>query len=111
MPQHNVTQRVQLGFDSLLTLPSIYVNRMYFDFSLTYVGAGIICPHIVNFSVLLGAILSWGLMWPLISNNEGDWYPAGLKSSDFRGLYGYKVISTMSIIMSELKVLLLKYTV
>jgi uncharacterized oligopeptide transporter (OPT) family protein len=67
------------------------MNRMYFDFSLTYVGTGIICPHIVNVSVLLGAILSWGLMWPLISNHEGDWYPAKLSGHDFRGLYGYKV--------------------
>lgn len=29
-------------------------------------------------------------MWPLISNKEGDWYPSGLSSTDFRGLYGYK---------------------
>lgn len=66
---------------------------MYFDFSMTYIGAGIICPHIVNISVLLGAIVSWGLMWPLIANHEGDWYPAGLGASNFRGLYGYKVPS------------------
>lgn len=64
---------------------------MYFDFSLTYVGVGLICPHIVNVSVLLGAIISWGMMWPLIGNRAGDWYPAGLKSTNFRGLYGYKV--------------------
>lgn len=69
---------------------------MYFDFSMTYIGAGLICPHIVNISVLLGAIVSWGLMWPLIQNHEGDWYPAGLKSYDFKGLYGYKVISPVS---------------
>lgn len=79
-------------------MPLISVDRMYFDFSLTYVGAGIISPHIVNVSVLLGAIVSWGLMWPLISNHEGDWYPAGLKSTDFRGLYGYKVTLTMCVI-------------
>jgi hypothetical protein len=30
-------------------------------------------------------------MWPLISNHEGDWYPAKLSGHDFRGLYGYKV--------------------
>lgn len=69
---------------------------MYFDFSMTYIGAGLICPHIVNVSVLLGAIVSWGLMWPLIKNHEGDWYPADLKSYDFKGLYGYKVTSAVS---------------
>ncbi len=57
---------------------AMYKNSLYFNFSLTYVGAGMICPHIVNVSLLLGAILSWGLMWPLIRNHQGNWYPAGL---------------------------------
>lgn len=65
--------------------------RFYFDFSPTYVGCGLICPHIVNCSVLLGAIISWGFLWPLISQHAGDWYPADLGSNDFKGLYGYKV--------------------
>lgn len=30
-------------------------------------------PHIVNWSMLLGAILSWGIMWPLIEQRAGDW--------------------------------------
>jgi uncharacterized oligopeptide transporter (OPT) family protein len=66
-------------------------GRFYFDFSMTYIGVGMICPHIVNCSVLLGAIISWGIMWPLISAQEGKWFPANLPSSDFGGLYGYKV--------------------
>lgn len=65
--------------------------RFYFDFSPTYVGCGLICPHIVNCSVLLGAIISWGFLWPLISQHAGDWYPADLGNNDFKGLYGYKV--------------------
>lgn len=65
--------------------------RFYFDFSPTYVGCGLICPHIVNCSVLFGAIISWGVLWPLISQRAGDWYPADLGSNDFKGLYGYKV--------------------
>lgn len=65
--------------------------RFYFDFSPTYVGCGLICPHIVNCSVLLGAIISWGFLWPFISQHAGDWYPADLNSNDFKGLYGYKV--------------------
>lgn len=66
--------------------------RLYFDFRLTYVGCGLICPHIVNCSVLLGAIISWGFLWPFISTKAGDWYPEGLGSNDFKGLYGYKVL-------------------
>jgi len=65
--------------------------RFYFDFSPTYIGCGLICPHIVNCSTLLGAIISWGFLWPYISTKAGDWYPANLGSNDFKGLYGYKV--------------------
>jgi hypothetical protein len=35
--------------------------------------SGMICPHVVNWSMLLGAILSWGLMWPLMKKKEGYW--------------------------------------
>ena len=65
--------------------------RFYFDFSPTYIGCGLICPHIVNCSVLFGAIISWGFLWPFISAHAGDWYPSGLDSNNFKGLYGYKV--------------------
>ncbi|KAK6135092.1 hypothetical protein DH2020_031155 [Rehmannia glutinosa] len=69
--------------------------KFYFDFSPTYVGCGLICPHIVNCSVLLGAIISWGFLWPFVSQKAGDWYPADLGSNDFKGLYGYKVSEVM----------------
>lgn len=75
--------------------------RFYFDFSPTYVGCGLICPHIVNCSCLLGAIISWGFFWPLISQRAGDWYPAGLESNDFKGLYGYKVLHLFYILTSK----------
>lgn len=39
-----------------------------FDFGLIYIGVGMICPHIVNASMMAGAIFSWGIMWPLISS-------------------------------------------
>ncbi|RWW60531.1 hypothetical protein BHE74_00032463, partial [Ensete ventricosum] len=67
--------------------------RFYFDFSATYVGVGMICPYIVNLSLLLGAILSWGIMWPLISNQKGHWYPADTGKDSLNGLQGYRVIS------------------
>ncbi|KAH9743417.1 putative metal-nicotianamine transporter YSL6 [Citrus sinensis] len=72
----------------------------YFDFSPTYVGCGLICPHIVNCSVLLGAIISWGFLWPFISQHAGDWYPADLGSNDFKGLYGYKVAFSLSVFIA-----------
>ncbi|THG12490.1 hypothetical protein TEA_022995 [Camellia sinensis var. sinensis] len=43
-------------------------NTFYFDFSMTYVGTGMICSPIVNISTLLGAVISWGIMWPLMGD-------------------------------------------
>lgn len=90
------------GFDNFPTLGlTLFKNTFYFDFSPTYVGCGLICPHIVNCSVLFGAIISWGILWPLISQRAGDWYPADLGSNDFKGLYGYKVFIAISLILGD----------
>ncbi|KAJ7972146.1 Oligopeptide transporter [Quillaja saponaria] len=90
------------GFDNFPSFGlTLFKNTFYFDFSPTYVGCGLICPHIVNCSVLFGAILSWGFLWPLISKHAGDWYPADLGSNDFKGLYGYKVFISISLILGD----------
>ncbi|KAL0351164.1 UNVERIFIED_CONTAM: putative metal-nicotianamine transporter YSL6 [Sesamum radiatum] len=90
------------GFDNFPSLGlTLFKNTFYFDFSPTYVGCGLICPHIVNCSVLLGAIISWGFLWPFISQRAGDWYPADLGSNDFKGLYGYKVFVAISLILGD----------
>ncbi|PON95406.1 Oligopeptide transporter [Trema orientale] len=90
------------GFDNFPSLGlTLFNNTFYFDFSPTYVGCGLICPHIVNCSVLLGAIISWGFLWPFISQHAGDWYPADLGSNDFKGLYGYKVFIAISLILGD----------
>ncbi|GMI88657.1 YELLOW STRIPE like 7 [Hibiscus trionum] len=90
------------GFASFPTFGlKAYENRFYFDFSSTYVGVGMICPYIINISVLLGGILSWGLMWPLIEKREGDWYPAGLSPSNMHGIQGYKVFIAIAMILGD----------
>eukprot|EP01018_Ginkgo_biloba_P009321 Gb_40333 [translate_table: standard] len=76
-------------------------QKFYFDFSMTYVGAGMICPHIVNLSLLLGAVVSWGLMWPLIKNRKGEWYPADLPDSSMRALQGYRVFVSIALILGD----------
>ncbi|KAL4597294.1 hypothetical protein ACB092_12G223400 [Castanea dentata] len=78
-----------------------YDSKFYFDFSTTYVGVGMICPHIINISLLVGGILSWGLMWPLIEDRKGDWYPADLSSGSFSGLEGYKVFIAIALILGD----------
>ncbi|XP_043705993.1 probable metal-nicotianamine transporter YSL6 isoform X2 [Telopea speciosissima] len=90
------------GFDNFPSLGlEAFKQTFYFDFSPTYVGCGLICPHIVNCSLLLGAIISWGFLWPFISKHAGDWYPADLGANDFKGLYGYKVFIAISLILGD----------
>lgn len=76
-------------------------NSFYFDFSMTYVGAGMICSHLVNLSLLLGAVLSWGVMWPLIGGLKGKWFPSSLPESSMKSLNGYKVFISIALILGD----------
>ncbi|KGN49985.1 metal-nicotianamine transporter YSL1 [Cucumis sativus] len=76
-------------------------QTFYFDFNSTFVGAGMICSHLVNLSLLLGAILSYGLMWPLLDLLKGDWYPDNLDENDMKSLYGYKVFLSVALILGD----------
>ncbi|XP_058086071.1 metal-nicotianamine transporter YSL2-like isoform X2 [Magnolia sinica] len=83
-----------------------FKQTFYFDFSLTYVGAGMIISHmtsshVTNLSLLLGAVISWGIMWPLIRKVEGDWYPESLPESSMRSLQGYKVFIAIALILGD----------
>ncbi|PUZ49480.1 hypothetical protein GQ55_7G329400 [Panicum hallii var. hallii] len=78
-----------------------YRQKFFFDFSATYVGVGMICPYLVNASVLLGGVVSWGIMWPLIEQKKGDWYPANLKPSSLRGIVGYRVFVSIALILGD----------
>ncbi|KAK4802422.1 hypothetical protein SAY86_000625 [Trapa natans] len=76
-------------------------QTFYFDFSMTYVGAGMICSHLVNVSLLLGAVISYGLMWPLINRLKGDWFSDDLQESSMRSLYGYKAFISVALILGD----------
>ncbi|KAL4317294.1 probable metal-nicotianamine transporter YSL7 [Arachis ipaensis] len=90
------------GFQAFPTLGlKAFENKFFFDFSAIYVGVGMICPYIINISVLLGGILSWGVMWPLIKNKEGDWYPKGLGESSLHGIQGYRVFIAIAMILGD----------
>ncbi|XP_009798435.1 probable metal-nicotianamine transporter YSL7 [Nicotiana sylvestris] len=78
-----------------------YENRFYFDFSATYVGVGMICPYLINISLLVGAILSWGIMWPLIQDRKGHWYPANQSDSSLHGIQGYRVFIAIAMILGD----------
>ncbi|KAL7231133.1 hypothetical protein ACSBR2_009409 [Camellia fascicularis] len=91
------------GFSSFPTFGlKAFENRFYFDFSATYVGVGMICAHLINVSLLLGAILSWGIMWPLIYNQRGHWWqPADLSQSSLHGLQGYRIFIGIAMILGD----------
>ncbi|KAE9608841.1 hypothetical protein Lal_00020550 [Lupinus albus] len=76
-------------------------NTFYFDFSMTYVGAGMICSHLVNLSLLLGAVVSWGIMWPLIKAQKGEWFSASISESSMKSLNGYKVFISIALILGD----------
>lgn len=60
-----------------------------------------ICSYLVNLSLLFGAVLSWGLMWPLMRHKKGNWYPATLSQSSMKGLNGYKVFISIALILGD----------
>uniref|UniRef100_A0A0D9W7R1 Uncharacterized protein n=1 Tax=Leersia perrieri TaxID=77586 RepID=A0A0D9W7R1_9ORYZ len=76
-------------------------QTFFFDFSLTYVGAGMICSHLVNLSLLLGAVLSWGIMWPLIGKQKGNWYSAKASESSMTSLFGYKSFLCIALLVGD----------
>ncbi|KAI3783848.1 hypothetical protein L1987_42936 [Smallanthus sonchifolius] len=78
-----------------------YANSFYFDFSMTYIGAGMICSHLVNLSLLVGAVLSYGVMWPLIGDRKGGWFSSGLPESSMKSLNGYKVFISIALILGD----------
>ncbi|KAD3640612.1 hypothetical protein R6Q59_003337 [Mikania micrantha] len=90
------------GFSSFPSLGlKAYEHKFFFDFSATYVGVGMICPYLINVSLLVGAIISWGLMWPLIELRKGDWYPADLESGSLHGIQGYRVFIGIAMILGD----------
>lgn len=60
-----------------------------------------ICSHLVNASLLLGAVISYGLIYPLTDRRRGDWFPNNLEESNMKGLYGYKVFLSIALILGD----------
>ncbi|KAK6789833.1 hypothetical protein RDI58_013633 [Solanum bulbocastanum] len=93
------------GFANLHIFGSqAYAKRLYFDFSSTYVGVGMLCPYMVNISLLTGAIASWAFMWPMIEVKKGDWYSVHLFATSLHDSllgcrWGYAGIAVVSIIV------------
>ncbi|EAY73213.1 hypothetical protein OsI_01084 [Oryza sativa Indica Group] len=77
-----------------------YKEKFYFDFSASLVGVGMICPHLINFSMLLGSISSSGFIWPALQAKQGEWYTDPSPTS-FKGINGYKVPMGVSMVLGD----------
>ncbi|XP_048562697.1 probable metal-nicotianamine transporter YSL1 isoform X1 [Triticum urartu] len=67
-----------------------YKQKFYFDFSASLVGVGMICPVLINFSMLFGSIITSFFLWPTLQSKKGDWYNDP-SPTNFKGINGYKV--------------------
>lgn len=67
-----------------------YKEKFYFDFSASLVGVGMICPVLVNFSMLFGSTITSFILWPTLQSKKGIWY-TDPSPTNFRGINGYKV--------------------
>jgi uncharacterized oligopeptide transporter (OPT) family protein len=72
-----------------------------FDSSLALCGLGIIAPLSIAWSLLVGGVISWGLLWPVLSSKSGSWFPAGLPEWDPRGVYGYVLTTAIALLLSD----------
>ncbi|XP_004962522.1 probable metal-nicotianamine transporter YSL3 [Setaria italica] len=67
----------------------LYKRRFSFDFSASFVGLGMIVPHVVNFGLLFGGIISGGIIYPYLESKRGQWYFTE-NPSTLNGINGYK---------------------
>jgi hypothetical protein len=51
--------------------------------------------------MLAGALISWGVMWPVLNSKQGEWFPANLAAWDVRGLYGYQLSLAVALVAAD----------
>ncbi|KAJ1286046.1 hypothetical protein BS78_03G324100 [Paspalum vaginatum] len=78
-----------------------YNHGFYINMNGTYVGVGMISPYLINVSMLVGSVISWGVMWPYLLTKKGIWYDANLQETSLKGLNGYKVFGAIAMIIGD----------
>ena len=48
-----------------------------------FVGVGFLVPQVINYSMMVGAVVFFGILLPLIHNKAGEWYPEGQPASSW----------------------------
>jgi len=78
-----------------------YKHGFYFDFSMSNIGIGMLCPYIITVSMFVGCVISWGIITPYLATKAGIWYPSNISSSSLNGIRGYKVFIGVSMILAD----------
>ncbi|KAJ1277531.1 hypothetical protein BS78_04G011700 [Paspalum vaginatum] len=78
-----------------------YRRGFFFDFCITNVGIGMLCPYVITASMFLGAAVKWGLVSPYLAAKEETWYPANLAPNSLSGARGYMVFIGVSMILAD----------
>ncbi|XP_066324744.1 probable metal-nicotianamine transporter YSL7 [Miscanthus floridulus] len=78
-----------------------YKHGFYFDFSMSNIGIGMLCPYIITVSMFIGCVISWGIISPYLATKAGIWYPSNISSSSLNGIRGYKVFIGVSMILAD----------
>ncbi|OEL18429.1 putative metal-nicotianamine transporter YSL7 [Dichanthelium oligosanthes] len=65
-------------------------NGFFFDCSMTNIGVGLFSPYNITISMLVGSIISFGVLLPYVTTKAGIWYPHGNE-----GAYGMFIGITM----------------
>ncbi|KAL6640852.1 hypothetical protein ACP70R_021975 [Stipagrostis hirtigluma subsp. patula] len=90
------------GFETFPTFGlTAFRLGFYFDFSMGSIGAGMLCSYKTTISMLVGSLVSWGIMWPYIETKKGSWYPEGLSSHNLNGIHAYRVFIGLSMVLAD----------
>lgn len=77
------------------------IDRFYFDFCMTNVAVGMLCPYMITVSLFVGCVVSWGIVTPFLATKEGIWYSADLSPESLSGIRGYKIFIGVSMILAD----------
>ncbi|KAJ1277530.1 hypothetical protein BS78_04G011600 [Paspalum vaginatum] len=78
-----------------------YEKGFFFNFSATYTGVGMICPTLINISMLVGSIISSVFLFPYLESKKGVWYNASYNENSVMGTYGYKVLISIAMMLGD----------
>jgi len=78
-----------------------YKHGFYFDFCMTNIAIGMLCPYIITVSLFIGSVISWGIVSPYIAAKEGIWYTTELSTATLGNMRGYKVFIGVSMILAD----------